>query len=114
MSTDGADDHRAEALARLAALERSLSDLTQSLRGGVARLQAEVEGLRSSLEEIPAPEPLVAADGDGGDADGARIVALDLMLRGTPRDEAVLRLAADYPDLDAAALLDEAGATLDS
>ncbi len=113
MSTDGADDHRAEALARLAALERSLGDLTQALRGGVARLQAEVEGLRSSIEEIPVPEQPVAADANT-DADGARIVALDLMLRGTPRDEAVLRLAADYPGVDAAALLDEARATLDS
>ncbi len=115
MSTDPSQDPRREPLARLDALEDELAALVATLRDGASRLRDEIAHVRASIEALPdprsEPEPPAAAAGAPGDAEGARLVALDLVLSGTPRDEAVLRLAAEFPGVDAAALLDEAGAT---
>ena len=113
MSTDPSHDPRREPLARLDALEDELATLVAMLRDGAGRLREEIARVRSSIEALPEPAsaPPAAHNGSGGDAEGARLVALDLVLSGTPRDEAVLRLAAEFPGVDAAALLDEAGAT---
>jgi outer membrane biosynthesis protein TonB len=53
----------------------------------------------------PSPEPTDTA-GDGADA-AVRLVAMKLVLEGTPRDEARRRLAADYDVADLDSLLDE-------
>ncbi|MGZ6708672.1 MAG: DivIVA domain-containing protein [Solirubrobacteraceae bacterium] len=67
------------------------------------------------LRSVPAPAPLedpapdlppAAADATD-DTDAARIVALDLALSGTPREDADRILAAQYTLADRAALLDE-------
>jgi hypothetical protein len=109
----GDPDPREAALTRLDALERELAALEedarrlareiQSLAGGAERVRGEAAGLREQLDALP---PAQASDGDR--LAGARIVALELALGGVARDEAVLQLAADFPDVDAAALVDEA------
>lgn len=56
----------------------------------------------------PPPEPTAPASADrGGDTAAARIVALDMALSGTPRDETERFLAEHYDLDDAGALLDE-------
>ena len=104
---------RAEALRRIDELESALAALT----GEAARLRDEVAGLRDSVAAIeqspPAPAPPEPAPAEPVAADderlaGARLVALDLVLGGVPRDEAVLRMADEFPDLDVAALVDDA------
>jgi len=106
-------DPRHEALDRLADLEREFAGLERHLLAGLERVRDEISQVRASVEALPEPqaepEPEVAAA--NGDAEGARLVALDLVLSGTPRDEAVLRLAAEFPGVDAVSLLDDAGAT---
>lgn len=117
-------DPRADALARIAALEARL----EALAAAAAGVRDELTAVGASIEAIPAapvdaraepPAPARTAWlGDASaapaaaapDLSGARIVALDLVLRGVPRDDAVLRLAADYPGVDVATLLDEAAA----
>lgn len=105
-------DHRADALARIAGAEERIGALeaeAERLREDLAAARAAVEAIpEPAAEPDPAPPAVPAAS--GGDVTGARIVALDLVLRGVPRDEAVLRLAADFPGVDVAALLDEAAA----
>ena len=103
MSTDA--DPRAEALARLEQLESRLSahaDESAALRDGLATVRASVEAI--PLPPEPKPEPPQAQSApDTGDTSSARLVALDMVTSGVPRDEAVLRLA-----VDVATLLDEA------
>ena len=113
MSIDPSQDPRREPLARLDALEDELARLVATLREGAGRLRDEIARVRASVEALPEPQaaPGPAPGAANGDAEGARLVALDLVLSGTPRDEAVLRLAAEFPGVDAAALLDDAGAT---
>ncbi len=107
-------DPRADALACIAALEARLAAHAQeagALRDELAGVRAAVEAIPVAPETPPESEPVVpelARVDAGADVAGARLVALDLILRGVPRDEAVLRLAADYPGVDAAALVDEA------
>lgn len=109
MSTDA--DPRADALTRIAALEQELGALADA----AARLRGELELVRASVESIPEPapepEPASADPEEPADVSGARLVALDLVLRGVPRDEAVLRLAADFPGVDVATLLDDAASS---
>jgi DivIVA domain-containing protein len=55
----------------------------------------------------PATEPHTAATPPNGDAAAARIVALDMALSGTPRDETARFLAEHYDVPDRESLLDE-------
>ncbi|MDP9345719.1 MAG: hypothetical protein M3P44_08340, partial [Actinomycetota bacterium] len=57
-------------------------------------------------EPVAPDEPLPAAAGPD-DTDAARIVALDLALSGTPREEADRIIAGQYSVPDRSALLDE-------
>ena len=58
-------------------------------------------------EPEPEPEPAPAPAATNGDAAAARIVALDMALSGTPRDETDRYLAEHYDLPDREALLDE-------
>lgn len=98
-------DPRADALTRLEAAELELAALLE----GAVRLASDLASVRESLT-VPVAAIARQAPEDEHAA-GARLVALDMILSGTPRDEAVLRLAADFPDVDAAALVDAAAAT---
>lgn len=123
------DDSRADALERLDAVERELAQLEESVRATTARLRGEVARARAAVHDLhgsalapappapaPEPEPAPAAAAPVADAepqdDGARLVALDLVLRDVPRADAERELQASFPGSDAARLLDEAAASL--
>ena len=59
------------------------------------------------------PEP-ARRRANGGDVDGARLVALNMALSGTPRDETDRYLAEHFDLADRASILDEVYATVDS
>jgi hypothetical protein len=61
----------------------------------------------------PVPEPQPAAAPKNGDSAAARIVALDMALSGTSREDADQFLAENYDVPDRAALLDEVYAAAD-
>ena len=122
MSTS-ADDSRAEALERLDVVERELAELEESVRGTAARLRGEVARARAAVHDLhgsaltpppPEPEPEPVADEPDPEPqdDGARLVALDLVMRDVPRADAERELQASFPGSDAARLLDEAAASL--
>ena len=122
MSTS-ADDSRAEALDRLDVVERELAQLEESVRGTAARLRGEVARARAAVHDLhgsaltpapptPEPEPVADEPAPGPQDDGARLVALDLVMRDVPRADAERELQASFPGSDAARLLDEAAAGL--
>jgi DivIVA domain-containing protein len=118
-------------LSRLDDLERELGTLLEALRQsgerlneGLARLQrqaGELGGAVAPREDVPAPhgDPLVqsedAADepaaGNGAppaeDEAGARLIALNMALSGTPREETARYLAEHFTLADPEALLDD-------
>ena len=98
-----------DASARLDALTREVDALEDDVRAAAERLRGAIERVRSSLDEASAQSAAPAAAGHAPDADvdGARLTALDLVLRGTPRDEAASELAQKVPGVNAALLLDE-------
>lgn len=104
------DTARDSALARLEALQRRADSFQAAVAEQLAGLRAEIGSAREAVAELhaaqePAPDPLPEpAD------EGARLVALDLVTRGTPRDEAVLRLAEAFPGVDVARVFDDAAA----
>jgi hypothetical protein len=126
-------------LERLQAMERELEGLVEELRGGAGRIASELSSLQAEVErfgagapgepvvaaaEAPAsvppppavkdePEPQSAPGAvEGGDAEGARIVALQMALDGKPRDETARFLADNYALADPDSLLDEVYASV--
>ena len=90
------------------------ADRVDRLVAAIARLHAEAERLQGELAALRAAAPSGDAPAEpaptaarSDDEAAARIVALELALAGTPREEAERRLAADYELPDRAALLDE-------
>jgi hypothetical protein len=53
------------------------------------------------------PEPAGATGGDGGDVEGARLIALNMALNGQSRDETDRYLAENFDLADRQSLLDE-------
>jgi DivIVA domain-containing protein len=112
-----------DVLGRLGRLEDELGGLLESLRRsnerlaeGLARLQREAGG--AAPDPPPAPEPgeppAAAEDFAGaapapanGDEAGARLIALNMALGGTPREETARYLAEHFDLPDADALLDD-------
>ena len=106
-------------LSRLDELERELGGLLDALRTsgerlneGLARLQAQAGELGAAAEVPAAPADDVAAPATNGapaDADdaGARLIALNMALSGTPREETARYLAEHFQLADAEALLDD-------
>ena len=74
-----------------------------------AEVEPETEVAEAEPEAEPEPEP--AASGAGGrsirGAEGARLIALNMALNGTPRDETARYLEQNFELEDQDALLDE-------
>jgi DivIVA domain-containing protein len=107
-------------LAKLDQLESELNALLDALRrsgeqlnDGLTRLHEQVREFGGESEpEAPDPEPVAPpqpVDGAArnGDEAGARLIALNMALSGTPRDETARYLAEHYDLVDAEALLDD-------
>jgi DivIVA domain-containing protein len=107
-------------LGRLNELEGELNRLLEALRAsgerlneGLAQLQRQVGELGGETAE-PAPPPEDVSPPDdvsaaplNGDEAGARLIALNMALSGTPREETAAYLAEHYDLADAEALLDD-------
>jgi DivIVA domain-containing protein len=116
---DAADDM----LARLGQLERELGGLMDALRRGGERLTEGLAELQEQVQRaVPEPEPssapadpLPAANGAAPDADeaGARLIALNMALSGTPREETARYLAEHFSLANPEALLDDVYARVD-
>jgi DivIVA domain-containing protein len=116
-------------LAKLDQLESELKTLLEALRRsgeqlnqGLAQLHEQVSEFGGQPEPIaepepeskPEPEPVAEAEAEpvagasrNGDEAGARLIALNMALSGTPRDETASYLAEHYDLADADALLDD-------
>jgi DivIVA domain-containing protein len=103
-------------LAKLDALEGELSQLLDALRTGgerlvqgLAELQAEVAGDDVAppppveIEDVVVAEPIVAP----ADEAGARLIALNMALSGSPREDTARYLADHFGLASADALLDD-------
>jgi len=110
-----------ELLERLGALEEELGTIMGRLREDAGRLSAELRSLERDVGEVaavpglavpeltlePEPEPEPQADTRADDEEAARLVALDMALGGTPRDETAAYLAEHYALADPDKLLDD-------
>ena len=110
---------------RIEQMERDITQLVLELRTGAERLRGDLDALQAGTDalaevrreaEVAAPEPLAAPAAPpapaaeapkNGDSAAARIVALDMALSGTPREDTDQYLAENYDVPDRAALLDE-------
>ena len=78
--------------------------------------KAEVTGAAAGevLSEAPAePAPIAGARTNGGDDDGARLIALNMALNGTPREETDKYLAENFKLTDRRGLLDDVYSSVD-
>ena len=132
-STDGM-------LKRLDSMQTELDGLIEQLRSGSNRLGADLKLLQTNLTEMtnsvapaqfepePEEEPVAvaaaepaasngAASADGADDDddteGARLIALNMALNGTPREETAKYLEENFELTDAGGLLDEVYASVE-
>src|SRR4051812_9489821 len=114
-----------ELLERLGAMHDELGSMMDRLREEAGRLSAELRTLERDVVELappveedeepepvavepepePAPEPEPQAKPD--DEEAARLVALDMALAGTPRDETEQYLAEHYTLAAPGAILDD-------
>jgi DivIVA domain-containing protein len=107
-------------LTRLDELEGELNTLLDALRRAGERLNEGLADLQRQVGEFggveppaPAPEPPEIAEepapatNGSGDEAGARLIALNMALSGTPREETAAYLAEHYDLDDPEALLDD-------
>jgi DivIVA domain-containing protein len=115
-----------ELLERLGAMHDELGSMMDRLREEAGRLSAELRTLERDIVELappveedeepvavepePEPEPAVPEpepQAKPDDEEAARLVALDMALAGTPRDETEQYLAEHYTLADPGAILDD-------
>jgi DivIVA domain-containing protein len=113
---------------RIEQMERDMTQLVIDLREGAERLRGDLDELQAGTDELsqaggeatpvaaapepepqsePEPAPPAGPAPKNGDSAAARIVALDMALSGTPREDTDHYLAENYDLPDRAALLDE-------
>ena len=78
---------------------------------GAAHVTAAAGEVLSEARAEPAPTR--AARTNGGDDDGARLIALNMALNGTPREETDKYLAENFRLTDRRGLLDEVYASVE-
>jgi F0F1-type ATP synthase membrane subunit b/b' len=97
--------------ARVEQMEADVTRVMSELRDEARRLHADLSALRVDATRLGAASeeaaPATAPGPANGDTAAARIVALDMALSGTPRDETDRFIAEHYDLRDRAALLDE-------
>lgn len=111
-------------LDRLDRIEAELNRLLAEVRAASAEIAAEIGRLRVEIPDLSAPaaapaptplaEPPVGGDAPEGDVEGARLVALELVMRGEGDEEARRHLEATFPGVDAASVLEQTRATIGS
>jgi DivIVA domain-containing protein len=109
------EDAAREMLAKLERLQAELDRLLGGLKAGAETLTSSLEELSREVgtlgatanEPAPAPAGPPAAGPRSDDEAGARLVALNMALEGTPRDETARFLAEHYDLGDVGALLDD-------
>jgi len=130
---DKVSEVTSEMLERISSMESELGSVIGSVRSGCERLAAELERLRGNLgdvAELHASGPQstnghstawfdeVAAEDESGlsadEADGARLIALNMALTGTPRGETARYLRENFSLPDADRLLDDVYSGVDS
>jgi DivIVA domain-containing protein len=109
---EGAAQEMLEKLERLhAELDRLLVGLrtnAESLTGALEQLSRDVGTFGASAEPEPGPAAAPPTNGARSDDEaGARLVALNMALEGTPREETARFLAEHYELADLDALLDD-------
>ena len=109
-------DATAGMLSKLDALESELGRLLEALRASGERLQQGLEQLQADVggavtptrvsvpEREPAPAPVSSLPNDEA---GARLIALNMALGGSPREETAAYLAEHFELADPEALLDD-------
>ena len=105
----------------LSSLQAEVEKLGSGASGGApavapaaaaAESPASVPPPAAKADDEAAPQAASGAVEDGGDAEGARIVALQMALEGKPRKETAKFLEANFSLSDADALLDEVYASV--
>ena len=104
-----------ELLERIGALDDELGGLMERLREDAGRLSAELRSLERDVgdvgpvQEVAEPEAVAEPEPDSrpDDEEAARLVALDMALGGTPREETESYLAEHYALSDPGKLLDD-------
>lgn len=91
----------AELLGRIEAMHEELGTMLERLRS----LEGDVDALGGA--EPVAPEPVTGRAAKPEDEEAARLVALDMALGGTPREETERYLADHYDLADPGAVLDD-------
>lgn len=121
--------HDADAqLERLDRIEGELNRLLSEVRAASAEIAAEIGRLRVEIPDLarvpvvpevptrptPLSEPPVGGDAPEGDVEGARLVALELVMRGEDEEAAERHLRGAFPGVDAAEILEQTRETLAS
>lgn len=116
-----AHESRQQDLSAVNAVVAALREDAERLRAGIAALEAQLAGLQGGTE-ASVPEPVVtqapdtpapSAARDGEDAEGARLIALNMALNGQPREEADRYLSENFDLADRSALLDDVYSTVE-
>jgi DivIVA domain-containing protein len=109
-------------LQRLEALEGELGELLAGLRRSGERLSQELSALQASVSDVPGAEPAAAPEPEpapetppepapaaerGDDEAGARIIALNMALGGSAREETASYLDEHFELADRDGLLDD-------
>jgi DivIVA domain-containing protein len=96
-----------EMLDKLDRLQDELDRLLGGLKASAGTLAESLERLSRDVGTLGGGEPAAAPSANGDDEAGARLVALNMALEGTSRDEAARFLAEHYELPDIEALLDD-------
>ena len=106
-----------ERIERLDGELRRVAEAADALVRGAQDLRAALDSLADDLRElaretadraaVPETEPPASTADDGAVPEGARLVALDMVLEGAPRDDVAARLREEFDLADPGRLLDD-------